>query len=120
MTTNAVFAKATVEPFDYKNLLDTVLVEPHTVAGSCTLDVAGTGDYSIEPILSLGSQALGAIGLDALRDLHAGDVEVVVAHDGDLDLDRVRRRSGTARRRRRRQRDVARRDRRVRRRVERD
>ena len=67
--TYAVFAKATVEPFDYKNLLDTVLVEPHTVAASCTLDVAGTGDYAIEPILSLGSANPATLNVQATRTL---------------------------------------------------
>ena len=67
--TFAVFAKATVEPFDYKNLLRTLLEEPRTIAASCTLDVAGTGDYSLQPILSLGSANPATLNLQATRTL---------------------------------------------------
>ena len=67
--TYAVFAKATVEPFDYKNLLDTLLQTPRTIAASCTLDVAGTGDYAIEPILSFGSANPATLNVQATRTL---------------------------------------------------
>ena len=64
-----MFAKATIEPFDYKNLLDTLLVNPHTIAGSCTLDVAGTGDYALAPILSPGSANPATLNMQATRTL---------------------------------------------------
>jgi hypothetical protein len=54
--TYAVFAKATMSSYiNDQGLLDTLFKDPKTIGGACTLDVNGTGDYSIEPIVSPGS-----------------------------------------------------------------
>jgi hypothetical protein len=68
--TYAVFAKATVEPFiNDRGLLDTIFKDPKTVGGACTLDVGGTGDYAIQPVISPGSANPSTLNLQLTRTL---------------------------------------------------
>jgi hypothetical protein len=67
-----VLAKATIEPFiNDRGLLDTLFKDPKTVGGACTLDVAGTGDYAIQPIVSPGSANPSTLNLQLTRTLDA-------------------------------------------------
>lgn len=54
--TYAVFGKTTVTPYvTDRGLLDTILKQTKTYAAQCTLDVDGTGDFSIQPVVTPGS-----------------------------------------------------------------
>jgi hypothetical protein len=76
--TYAVFAKATVEPFiNDQGLLDTLLKDPKTVAGACTLDVGGTGDYAIQPVISPGSANPSTLNLQLTRTLSSPTTAVL-------------------------------------------
>jgi hypothetical protein len=53
----AVFAKVNMTPnVTDQGLLDTLFKSNKTIIGSCTLDVAGTGDYTAGALVSPGSQ----------------------------------------------------------------
>jgi hypothetical protein len=70
--TYAVFAKATVTPYIQDNgLLDTLLKDNKTIAASCSLDVNGTGDFAIEPIVSFGSANPVTLNTQLTRTLDA-------------------------------------------------
>lgn len=66
----AVFGKADMTAFiDDQGLLDTLTKDNKTVGGACTLDVNGTGDYSVEPIVSPGSANPVALNMQLTRSL---------------------------------------------------
>jgi hypothetical protein len=70
--TYAVFAKAIVESIiNDRGLLDTLFKDPKTVGGTCTLEVGGTGDYAIEPIVSPGSGNPATLNMQLTRTLDA-------------------------------------------------
>jgi hypothetical protein len=70
--TYAVFAKTTVTPYTSDaGLLDTLLKANKTIASECTLDVDGTGDFSIAPIVSPGSMNPATLNMQLTRTLNA-------------------------------------------------
>jgi len=68
--TYAVFAKATMTSYiEDQGLLDTLTKENRTIGGACTLDVNGTGDYAVEPLVSPGSANPIALNLQLTRTI---------------------------------------------------
>lgn len=68
--TYAVFAKATMSSFiNDQGLLDTLFKDNKTIGGACTLDVNGTGDYGIEPLVSPGSANPITLNLQLTRTM---------------------------------------------------
>ena len=82
--TYAVFAKATLESIiNDRGLLDTLLKDPKTVGGSCVLDVAGTGDHAIQPIVSPGSGNPATLNLQLTRTLDAPATATLTCQTSD-------------------------------------
>lgn len=70
--TYAVFAKTTITPtFEDNGLLDTVLKDDKTIPASCTLDVGGTGDFAIAPLVTPGSGYPATLNAQLTRTLAA-------------------------------------------------
>jgi hypothetical protein len=70
--TYAVFGKATMTPYIKDDgLLDTLFRERKTIGGACTLDVNGTGDYAIEPMVSPGSTNPVTLNTQLTRSIDA-------------------------------------------------
>jgi hypothetical protein len=68
--TYAVFAKTTITPYIAdRGLLDTVLKDDKTVAAECILDVGGTGDFVIAPIVSPGTANPATLNAQLTRTL---------------------------------------------------
>lgn len=64
----AVFAKATLVSYIHDNgLLNTLFKDNKTIAGSCSLDVGGTGDFAIGAIVTPGSAAPVTLNTQATR-----------------------------------------------------
>lgn len=68
--TYAVFAKTTITPYvTDRGLLDTLLKATKTIAAECVLDVGGTGDFAIAPIVSPGSTNPATLNTQLTRTL---------------------------------------------------
>lgn len=66
----AVFSKVNLAPnVTDAGLLNTLLKSNKTILGSCTLDVAGTGDYSAGALVSPGSQNTLTLSTQVTRTL---------------------------------------------------
>lgn len=70
--TYAVFAKTTITPYiNDQGLLDTLFKDNKTLGAECTLDVNGTGDFAIEPVVSPGSANPATLNMQLTRTLDA-------------------------------------------------
>ncbi|MCW2990805.1 MAG: hypothetical protein JWM73_1399 [Solirubrobacterales bacterium] len=68
----AVFAKTTITPFVTDNgLLNTLAKDNKTIGAECTLDVNGTGDFAISPVVSPGSTNPTTVNVQVTRTLDA-------------------------------------------------
>lgn len=70
--TYAVFAKTTITPiFTDAGLLDTATKDDKTIAAECTLDLNGTGDFAVSPIVTPGSGFPATLNGQLTRTLDA-------------------------------------------------
>ena len=69
----AVFAKTDLTPNITDNgLLNTLAKDNKTIAGTCTLDVAGTGDFVSGDLASAGTQHVVTLNAQVTRTIDAG------------------------------------------------
>lgn len=79
----AVFAKVNITPsIDDNGLLNTLFKDDKTVSASCSLDVGGTGDFAIGPIVTPGSAHPVTLMLQLTRTI-AKPAQAVLTCRGD-------------------------------------